>query len=69
MSTAAAIIRHVESLGFAVTLRRSDRGVEIEAVSPTRRHIARNLDGDGEEDEYRAACRLAEMVGIDLEDG
>ena len=32
-------------------------------------HNARNADGNGEEEIYAAACRLAEMVGIDLEDG
>ena len=32
-------------------------------------HIARVIDGDGEAETYRCACELAQMVGIDLEDG
>jgi hypothetical protein len=31
--------------------------------------IARNGDGDGPEEAYHAACELARMVGIGLEDG
>jgi hypothetical protein len=46
--------------------------VEMHAVKladPDEQHIARVIGGDGEPECYRCACELAQMVGIDLEDG
>jgi hypothetical protein len=46
--------------------------VETHAVklsNAEEQHIARSGDGDGDEEAYRAACILAEMVGNELEDG
>ena len=46
--------------------------VEMHAVQlayPCAQHIARVTDGDGPAEDYRCACELAQMVGIDLEDG
>ena len=44
--------------------------VEMHAVrlsDPDEQHIARCLDSDGDEETYRAACALAEMVGMRME--
>jgi hypothetical protein len=67
-----AILKQIRSLGYAVSIHRINGVVEMHAVllkdpSPDTIHIARSLDGNGPDDEYRTACALAEMVGIDLE--
>ena len=44
--------------------------VEMHAVrlsDPDEQHVARCVEGDGEEEAYRTACALAEMVGMRLE--
>lgn len=67
-----AILRQVESLGHAVSVHRVNGMIEMHAVmlaDPDRQFVARSADGDGDRDTYLAACALAEMVGIDLEDG
>lgn len=64
-----AILKTIEKLGYAVMIRRTGEAVELVAVNESERHVARCDDGDGDEETYRAACRLAELVGIDLEDG
>ena len=33
------------------------------------KHVARVVEGEADDLDYRCACLLAEMVGIDLEDG
>jgi hypothetical protein len=35
-------------------------------ADPSEQHIAR-VDSQGDEADYRCACELAQMVGIDLE--
>jgi hypothetical protein len=68
----AAIIKQIESLGYAVSVQMMDEYIEMHAVrltNPDEQHIARNADGVGENEMYLTACVLAEMVGIELEDG
>jgi hypothetical protein len=67
--TTRALVWQIEGLGYTVTTIRSGGSVELRAASRTdqsQTFVARNADGDGAEDEYLAACRLAEMVGIRL---
>jgi hypothetical protein len=40
----------------------------VKLIDPAELHIPRVIHGDGPEEE-RCACELAQMVGIDLEDG
>jgi len=68
------ILAQIRSLGYAVSVRRIRWYVEMHAVlaadpTPDIVHVARSLDGDDEEQAYKAACALAGMVGIDLADG
>jgi len=66
------ILKQIESLGYAVSVHRVNGVVEMHAVQlayPCAQHIARVIDGDGEAESYRCACELAQMVGVDLEDG
>lgn len=65
-----AIIRQIKALGYIVKVFRVNGTVEMQAVSlrgETEPQIARCNDGDGPDEEYRAACVLADAVGIDLE--
>jgi len=64
------IIKQIESLGYVVKLFRINGTVKMQAVSlrgETEPQIARCNGRDGPDDEYRAACLLADAVGIDLE--
>jgi hypothetical protein len=66
------ILELIASLGYAVSVHRVNGVVEMHAVKladPSEQHISRVIDGDGTEEDYRCACELAQMVGIDLEDG
>jgi hypothetical protein len=67
-----AILAQIESLGFVVKEFRANGAVELRAV-PLKGNdppqVARCNDGDGDDELYRAACLLAQAVGIDLEDG
>lgn len=68
--TTAAILKQIESLGYTVKTFKVNDTVEMHAVPREgAAEVARCNDGDGEEEEYRAACLLAQAVGIDLEDG
>ena len=67
------ILAQIRSPGYAVSVHRMGWYVEMHAVlladpTPDNVHLARRLDGDDEQ-AYRTACALAEMVGIDLADG
>jgi hypothetical protein len=67
-----AVIELIETLGYKVSCRRGQGTVELRAVllsdpTPANTHIARNCDGDGDEDLYQTAWALAEMVGIHIE--
>lgn len=65
-----AIIKRIESLGYIVKLFHVNGAVEMHAVSlrgDVMPQIARCNDGDGPEEEDRAARLLTEAVGIDLE--
>jgi hypothetical protein len=75
----STILRDIESPGYAVSVHRIPSSLlgsvaaftEMHAVQlaePNNQHIAK-VDGHGEESDYRAACMLAESVGIELEDG
>jgi hypothetical protein len=63
------ILRHVRSLGYIVRVFRLNGTVEIHAVpiKDGEPQVARCNDGEDDESAYRAACLLAEAVGIDLE--
>jgi hypothetical protein len=75
---ASTILRHIESLGHAVSVHRIPSSLlgtigaftEMHAVQlaqPNNQHITK-VDGH-DEAAYRAACMLAESVGIELEAG
>jgi hypothetical protein len=72
-STTQIIYDQLRLLGWHVTVHRVDgQRVEIHAVllrDPDQIHIARCNSGDGLDDEYGAACMLAEACGIELADG
>jgi hypothetical protein len=77
--TTAAILDRIQALGYVVSVHHLEQSLlgrpgatEMHAVSltePHHQHIARCDNGDGPDGEYRVACVLAQMVGIDLEDG
>ena len=70
--TTAILICQIESLGYAVAVRRFGSGVQMSAASladPDVAHAASNAGGDGEDEEYHCACELARAVGVELEDG
>jgi hypothetical protein len=67
--TSHAILRQVETSGYAVSVHEMGAYVEMHAVRLTGEdipHVAR-CEGGGEEALYVCACALAEMVGIELE--
>jgi len=67
--TTRTILHQIACRGYAVRMRRAEGAVEIEAIAlddPAQRHVSRSLDGDGEEETRRAACTLARMVGIEI---
>jgi hypothetical protein len=67
--TTRAILRSVEALGYQVFSFPHAVEFHVVRVLPTPDlHVAR-VDDTGPEAEYRAACELAQSVGIDLEDG
>jgi hypothetical protein len=64
-----AILKHIRCLGYVVKVFRINGTVEIHAVPihGGEPQVARCNDGEDDEAAYRAACLLAEAVGIDLE--
>lgn len=70
MSLTSSILSHLTRLGYRVETFRGDGAVMLVAVGADGvRHVGKCEDGDGPDEEYRAACMLAEACGIDLEDG
>jgi hypothetical protein len=69
--TTQAILKHVESLGYIVKIFHLNGTVEIHAVprNGDDPQVARCNDGDGPDEEYCAACLIAEAVGIASEYG
>ena len=70
MSATTAILAHVRSLGYIVKEFRVNGTVELHAVplaGDAPPQVARCNDGEDDESAYRAACMLAEAVGVDLE--
>jgi hypothetical protein len=66
----AAILAQVRSLGYVVKEFRVNGVVEFHAIplkGDAPPQVARCNDGDDDEAAYKAACLLAEAVGIDLE--
>ena len=64
------IIRQIEALGYIVKVFKVNDTVEMHAVrlrGVDEPQVSRCNDGDSPDNEYRAACLLAEAVGIDLE--
>lgn len=61
----------VKAYSYIRSLRvRAGRQVPLsESRHETRQPMTAIVDGDGENEEYRAACELAQQVGIDLRDG
>jgi len=69
--TTRAIILQVESLGYIVKLFCVNDTAELHAVLRPGTEppiVTRCNDGDGDDEAYRAACMLAEAVGINLEE-
>lgn len=74
--TALTLLRHVESLGYRVSVHRLDASllgtvpasVELHAVrlDTGEQHVV-SVPADEDDAEYRAACGLAESVGVRLE--
>lgn len=53
-----------------MNLRRDGGKVHVEAIDlndPSRRLVSRTLDGDDEPQAHQAACELAKMAGVTLE--
>ena len=68
--TAGAILRQIEDLGYAVSVHDMPGRVELHAVrldDDRLPHVAR-CAGNGEGELHLAACALAEMVGLRLEE-
>lgn len=80
-STTLTLLRHVTSLGYTVSVFRFPASVlgtrpacvEMHAIDlsqdPPVKHVARVVDGEGGDLDYRCAYLLAELAGIDLKDG
>ena len=67
-----ALLAQVQFLGYATSVHLINGVTEMHAVlksDPDQQHIARVIDGNGAVEQYRCACLLTEMVGIELEDG
>jgi hypothetical protein len=74
------LLRHVTSLGYTVSVFRFPSSalgswpacVEMHALDlsqdPPITHVARVVEGEDGDLDYRCACLLAELVGIDLKD-
>jgi hypothetical protein len=70
--TTAQVLAQVQRLGYVVKVFKVNDTVEMHAMQlcgDALPQVARCNDGIGPDDEYRAACLLAQAVGIDLEDG
>lgn len=72
--TTDAILRQVESLGYNVSVYwnlDAPANVIMRAMSTDGPHCFEATVGseEGGDMDYRCACLLAEMVGVDLEDG
>jgi hypothetical protein len=68
----SAILDHLRDLGWLISTHRVNGTIEYHAIlarDPDEYQIARCNDGDGPNEEYRAACLLAEACGVDLDDG
>jgi hypothetical protein len=74
------LLRHITSLGYTVSVHRVSESllgrpgcVEMHAtdarLDPPQVHVAAIADGAPGDLDYRCACELAAMVGIELEDG
>jgi len=67
-----SILAQIRGMGYVVKIFKINGTVEMHAVHLKCEwvpQIARCNDGDGPNEEYHAACLLAEAVGIDLRDG
>jgi hypothetical protein len=65
----AAILKHIESAGFATSVHRMDDYCELHAVPVPKGepvYISR-VDADGPDDLYLAACELARICRVELE--
>jgi hypothetical protein len=70
--TTEAVLSHIQSLGYIVREFRVNGTVEYHAVplkGEELPQVARCNDGEDDESAYRAACMLADAVGVELEDG
>ena len=67
MPSHTAILDHLRRPGWKVSVFTVNGVTEMHAVllrDPDQVHIARCNDGTGEEEDYRAACLLAQAVGV-----
>ena len=72
MLPTSAILNHLRRLGWRISTHKVNGTIEYHAIfacDPDKFQIARCNDGDGPDEEYRAACLLAEVCGVELEDG
>ena len=67
LSTTEQILTRVTEMGYIVKKFTTNGAVELHAVRIPDGHgeIARCNDGDGPDEEYRAACLLAAACGVD----
>jgi hypothetical protein len=75
------LLRHISARGLSVSVFRlpasllgtQPGAVEMHAIDlstdPPTQHVARVIEGEAGDMDYRCACVLAELVGIQLEDG
>ena len=72
MPTTPIILSQLRQLGWLISTHRVNGTIELHAIlrhDPDPVHIARCNDGEGDDEEYRAACLLAQACGVDLKDG
>ena len=65
------ILAQLRKLGWHITIQRVNGTVELHAIrlnDSEPPQIARCNDGDGPDEEYRAACLLARACGLELEE-
>jgi hypothetical protein len=71
IATTTAILDHLRRLGWHITTHRVNETIELHAIrldGSELPQVARCNDGEGPDEEYRAACLLAVACGIDVED-
>ncbi len=71
IATTTAILDHLRRLGWHITTHRVNETIELHAIrldGSQLPQVARCNDGEGPDEEYRAACLLAAACGFEVED-